>query len=189
MFSQGVAYDIPYILRLVLLISINTREKMTKTTIRIGHGFDIHAFEEGKPLMLGGIHVPHTHGMKGHSDGDVVLHAICDAMLGALALGDIGQHFSDQDVQFKNIDSRILLNRVLGLISTKGYVVGNIDVTVIAEKPKLAPYVTDMRKLIAEDINIEMDQVSVKATTKEKMDAVGEGLAISAHAVILLNKQ
>ena len=155
---------------------------------RIGHGFDIHRFEEGKPLMLGGMHIPYPQGMKGHSDGDVVLHAICDALLGALALGDIGQHFSDQDAQYKNMDSRVFLKHVYGLIKAKGFVLGNLDVTVLAEQPKLAPYISEMRKVIAEDIGVEEAQVSVKATTMEKMDAVGEGLAISAHAVVLLYK-
>ena len=138
--------------------------------------------------MLGGVHIPYPQGMEGHSDGDVVLHAICDALLGALALGDIGQHFSDQDAQYKNIDSRILLKHVYGLITAKGYVLGNLDVTVLAEKPKLAPYIIEMRKVIAGDMAIDEAQVSVKATTMEKMDAVGEGLAISAHAVALLYK-
>jgi 2-C-methyl-D-erythritol 2,4-cyclodiphosphate synthase len=153
---------------------------------RIGHGFDIHPFEEGKPLMLGGVHIPYSQGMKGHSDGDVILHAVCDAMLGALALGDIGQHFSDQDAQYKNVDSRLLLKKVMSLVAEKGFMVGNLDVTVLAEKPKLAPYVLEMRKVIAEDIQVNETQVSVKATTMEKMDAVGEGRAISAHAVVLL---
>lgn len=162
---------------------------MTAPNIRVGHGFDIHAFEAGKPLMLGGVHIPDSHGMKGHSDGDVILHAVCDAMLGALALGDIGQHYSDQDVEFKNINSRILLNRVLGLVTAKGYAIGNVDVTVLAEKPKLAPHMLKMRQTMAEDMNVDIDQVSVKATTMEKMDAVGEGLGISAHAVVILQKK
>lgn len=159
---------------------------MSVPNLRIGHGFDIHPFEEGKPLMLGGVHIPYSHGMKGHSDGDVVLHAACDAMLGALALGDIGQHFSDQDAQFKNIDSRILLNRVLGLVTAKGFRINNFDITILAEQPKLAPYIPVMRKIMAEDMQVDVAQISIKATTMEKMDAVGEGKAISAHAVVLL---
>lgn len=154
--------------------------------IRIGHGFDIHSFETDKPLILGGIHIPYAQGMKGHSDGDVVLHAICDALLGALALGDIGQHFSDQDAQFKNIDSSILLRRVLDLVVEEGFVISNLDVTIQAEKPKLMTYIPHMREKIAELLTIEKNQVSVKATTMEKLDAVGEGKAIAAHVVILL---
>lgn len=159
---------------------------MTIPNIRIGHGFDIHQFEPNKPLMLGGVHIPHPEGMKGHSDGDVVLHAACDAILGALALGDIGQHFSDKDPQFENINSRIFFQRVLGLAKKEGYVVSNIDVTVLAEKPKLAPHIVQMREVMAEDMQVDKTQVSVKATTMEKLDAVGEGKGISAHAVVLL---
>lgn len=156
--------------------------------LRIGHGFDIHTFEAGKPLMLGGVHIPHPSGMKGHSDGDVVLHAVCDAMLGALALGDIGQHFSDKDAQFKGIDSRLLLKCVLALVVENGYQIGNVDVTILAEQPRLAPHIIPMRQVMAHDLGVTSEQVSVKATTMEKMDAVGQGLAISAHAVILLGK-
>ena len=125
--------------------------------IRIGQGLDVHAFEEGEFVTLAGIQIPHTHGLKAHSDGDVVLHALTDALLGALALGDIGQHFPDTDPTFRGADSRALLRHVLGLIHAKGYVVGNVDATIVAQAPKMAPHIETMRARIAEDLQVELD--------------------------------
>ncbi len=155
-------------------------------SIRIGFGYDVHRFAENRKLILGGIEIPYELGLYGHSDADVLLHAVCDAMLGALALGDIGKHFPDTDPKYKNIDSKILLAEVKRLISEKDYKVGNIDATVVAEKPKLLPYINDIRKSIARILNISVDSVSVKATTSEKMGFVGKGEGIKAYAVVLL---
>lgn len=154
--------------------------------MRIGYGYDVHRFKEGGPLILGGIEIPFEKSLAGHSDADVLLHAITDAMLGACALGDIGQHFPDTSGDFKNIDSRILLRKVLDLIKEKGFSVGNVDATVVAQRPKLAPYIQEMRKLIAEDLDSGIDQISVKATTSETLGFEGEEKGISARAVILL---
>ena len=157
--------------------------------MRIGHGYDVHRFCDDRKLFLGGIEIPHTKGLLGHSDADVLLHAICDALLGAAALGDIGKHFPDCDNSFKNIDSKILLKRTAQLIGEKGYKVGNIDATVIAQKPKLAPYIEQMRNCIAEICQIPVDLVNVKATTEEKLGFTGREEGISSHAVcILLSK-
>ncbi len=157
--------------------------------MRIGHGFDIHCFEPEKPLMLGGVHIPFPQGMKAHSDGDVLLHALCDALLGALALGDIGQHFPDTDPEFRLADSRQLLRNVLVLIESHGYVVENIDATVIAQVPKLSPYIEPMRVNIAHDLTIDTQCVSIKATTMEKLGPIGAGQAIAVHAVVLLKRK
>ena len=154
--------------------------------MRIGHGFDVHAFDEGDFITLGGIQIPHTHGLKAHSDGDVALHALSDALLGAAALGDIGQHFPDTDEQWKGADSRMLLRHVVSLIADKGYVVGNVDVTIIAQAPKMAPHISNMRQAIAADLNVRLDDVNVKATTTEKLGYVGRKEGISVHAVALI---
>ncbi|WP_028293735.1 2-C-methyl-D-erythritol 2,4-cyclodiphosphate synthase [Oceanobacter kriegii] len=154
--------------------------------MRIGHGFDVHAFDEGDFITLGGIQIPHTHGLKAHSDGDVALHALADALLGAAALGDIGQHFPDTDEQWKGADSRMLLRHVVSLIADKGYVVGNVDVTIIAQAPKMAPHISNMRQAIAADLNVRLDDVNVKATTTEKLGYVGRKEGISVHAVALI---
>lgn len=154
--------------------------------MRIGYGYDIHRLSEGRPLILGGVSIPFTKGLVGHSDADVLIHAIIDALLGACALDDIGQHFPDTDEAFKNIDSRKLLRKAHELITREQYRIANIDATVVAERPKLAPYILEMRKIIAEDLEIEPDQVSVKATTSEKIGPEGEGKGISARAVALL---
>lgn len=156
--------------------------------MRIGHGFDIHRFVADKPLVLGGVLIPYPQGMLAHSDGDVVLHAVCDALLGAAGLGDIGQHFSDQDPQYAGIDSRHLLRHVVALLHKKSFVVSNLDVTVIAEAPKLAPYIAKMREHIAADLATSVENINVKATTMEKLGHVGRGEAIEAHAVALLEK-
>lgn len=157
--------------------------------MRIGFGYDVHQFEKGRPLIIGGVQIDFKFGLAGHSDADVLLHAITDALLGALALGDIGTHFSDKDAQYQNIDSRILLEETMKMIGEKGYKVGNIDATVVAQKPKLSPYIQDMRKIIAKDLLVELEQVSVKATTSEKMGFVGREEGIAAQAVALIVKK
>ena len=159
------------------------------TQFRIGFGYDVHQFVEDRKLILGGIEIPFEKGLLGHSDADVLLHAICDAMLGALALGDIGKHFPNTDPSYKDADSKELLKRVNELIAANGYVVNNIDSTVILEKPKLINYVQQMRKVIAENLKIGLEQISIKATTNEGMGYVGKGEGCAAHAVVLLTKK
>ena len=154
--------------------------------MRIGHGFDVHAFDEGDFITLGGMKIPHSHGLKAHSDGDVALHALADALLGAAALGDIGQHFPDTDEQWKEADSRMLLRHVVSLVADKGYRVGNVDITIIAQAPKMAPHIADMRAVIAADLQVRTDDVNVKATTTEKLGYVGRKEGIAVHAVALL---
>ena len=154
--------------------------------MRIGHGYDVHAFTTGDHLVLGGVSIPHTHAFKAHSDGDVLLHAICDALLGALALGDIGQHFPDTAAEYANIDSRILLRHVVGLVRSKGYGVINLDSTIVAQSPKMAPHILTMREHLAADLGCELEQVNVKATTTEKLGFTGRKEGIAAHAVVLL---
>ena len=154
--------------------------------IRIGTGYDVHKLGEGLPLWLGGVLVPHTHGLIGHSDADVLLHAICDALLGAAALGDIGKHFPDTDPQYKGISSLKLLAHVGALLKEKGYSVGNIDSTIVAQRPKLAPYIMQMRQNVADTLGIDVDCVSVKATTTEHLGFEGREEGISAQAVALL---
>lgn len=154
--------------------------------MRIGHGFDVHAFDEGSFITLGGVQIAHSHGLKAHSDGDVALHALADALLGAAALGDIGRHFPDTDEQWKGADSRMLLRHVVSLVADKGYRVGNVDVTIVAQAPKMAPHIEDMRAAIAADLQVRMDDVNVKATTTEKLGYVGRKEGIAVHAVALL---
>ena len=154
--------------------------------MRIGHGYDVHRFTEGRPLVLGGVTVAHDRGLLGHSDADVLTHAVMDALLGAAALGDIGLHFPDSDPAYRGISSLTLLSRVGELLAEKGYRVGNIDATVVAEEPKLRPYVDAMREKIAAALGIEPERVSVKATTEEGLGFTGERLGIAAHAVCLL---
>lgn len=156
---------------------------------RIGHGYDVHALGEGLRLVLGGVEIPHTKGCIAHSDGDVLLHAICDALLGAVALGDIGKHFPDTSAEFKGIDSRKLLAKVVELLADKGYKVGNIDSTIAMQRPKLRPYIDTMREQIALTIGIDVDCVSVKATTTEKLGFEGEELGVSATCVALVYKE
>ena len=154
--------------------------------MRIGHGFDVHAFGPGEFIMLGGVHIPHTQGLIAHSDGDVLLHALCDALLGAAGLGDIGQHFPDSSAAFRNIDSRILLRRVVLLLQERRLAVGNVDATIIAQTPRMAPHIAAMRECLAADLNVALDQVNVKATTTERLGYVGRGEGIAVHAVALL---
>jgi 2-C-methyl-D-erythritol 2,4-cyclodiphosphate synthase len=154
--------------------------------IRIGHGYDVHRFGEGAFVTLGGVQIAHRFGLIAHSDGDVVLHALCDALLGAAALGDIGRHFPDTDVQYKGADSRELLRAVLLLVKGKGWKVGNVDSTIVAQAPKMAPHIESMRSLIASDLELELDQVNVKATTTEKLGFTGREEGIAVHAVALL---
>jgi 2-C-methyl-D-erythritol 2,4-cyclodiphosphate synthase len=158
-------------------------------TIRIGHGFDVHAFGGDGPVTLGGVKIDYPQGLIAHSDGDVVLHALADALLGALALGDIGHHFPDTDAAFKGIDSRILLRKVFAEVQQRGYRIGNLDVTVMAQAPKLAPHILAMRQLIAADLQCELSQVNVKATTTEKLGFVGRKEGIVAEAVVLLCRE
>ncbi len=154
--------------------------------MRIGHGYDVHRLAENRKLIIGGVEIPYELGLLGHSDADVLLHAICDALLGAAALGDIGKHFPDSDNSFKDIDSRILLRKTVSLLNKKGYKIGNIDATIIAQKPKLAPFIEKMVKNIADDCNISTEFVNVKATTEEGLGFTGELKGISAHAVCII---
>lgn len=154
--------------------------------LRIGHGFDVHAFGGVGPVTLGGVKIDYAQGLLAHSDGDVVLHALSDALLGAVALGDIGHHFPDTDDAFKGIDSRILLRKVFADVSAAGYKVGNVDITVMAQAPKMAPHIDAMRRCIADDLDADMSQINVKATTTEKLGFVGRKEGIAAEAVVLL---
>jgi 2-C-methyl-D-erythritol 2,4-cyclodiphosphate synthase len=154
--------------------------------MRIGNGFDVHALVAGRKLIIGGVEIAHDKGLLGHSDADVLLHAICDALLGAAALGDIGKHFPDSDPRYKGIDSRQLLRHVGELISKSGFAIGNIDSTIIAQAPKMAPHIAIMVKNIAADLQVEPSQVSVKATTTEQLGFTGRGEGIAAQAVCLL---
>lgn len=156
---------------------------------RIGNGYDVHQLAEGRRLVLGGVEIPHSKGCVAHSDGDAVIHALCDALLGALALGDIGQHFPDSSDEFKDIDSRILLRRTVEIISNCGWKVENADCTILLQQPKIAPYVISMREALAADMNIEMDQVSVKATTTEHLGFTGRCEGVAAYASVLLKNK
>lgn len=156
--------------------------------MRIGHGYDVHRLVEERKLIMGGVEIPYEKGLLGHSDADVLLHAIADALLGALAMGDIGKHFPDTDPAFKGADSMKLLEHVVGLIKAKGYCVGNLDATIIAQKPKMAPHIQTMRENIARVCSVEMDRINVKATTEEGLGFTGTGEGISAHAVVLLER-
>lgn len=153
---------------------------------RIGNGFDVHAFAENRKLIIGGIEIPHEKGLLGHSDADVLLHAICDALLGALALGDIGKHFPDNDMSFKDIDSKILLEKSFNLVKEKGYLINNLDCIVAMQRPKIKSYVPEMQKIISGILETEPDNVSVKATTTEKLGFVGREEGVQAFATVLL---
>jgi 2-C-methyl-D-erythritol 2,4-cyclodiphosphate synthase len=155
---------------------------------RVGHGLDVHAFAEGRPLILGGVTIPHHQGLAGHSDADVLLHAICDACLGAAGLGDIGRHFPDTSAEYAGIDSRVLLREVAERLRREGWRVGNVDSTVVAQAPKLAPHIDAMRQHIARDLGVDLDQVNVKATTTERLGYTGREEGIAAHAVVLIQK-
>lgn len=156
---------------------------------RIGYGYDVHRLAEGETLWLGGVLVPHVKGTIAHSDGDVLIHALCDAMLGAAKLGDIGRHFPDTSSEYKNIDSKILLVKTNDLVAAKGYCVGNLDVTVAAQKPRLKPFIPEMEETIARLLGIDLDAVSIKATTTEELGFEGREEGISVHAVVLLQKK
>lgn len=157
--------------------------------IRVGMGYDVHQLKEGEDFWLGGIKVPHSHGAVGHSDADVLIHVICDAILGAANLRDIGFHFADTDPQFKGIDSKILLDDVIKLITEKGYNIGNIDATICLQRPKINPHVPEMKSVLAKVMGIDEDDVSIKATTTEKLGFVGKEEGVSAYAVVLLEKK
>ena len=154
--------------------------------MRIGHGYDVHQLVAGRKLVMGGVEISHDKGLLGHSDADVLLHAICDALLGAAALGDIGKHFADTDAKYQNIDSRILLREVLRLINQAGFRVGNVDATIIAQAPKMAPHISRMVENIAADLSVPINAINVKATTTEKLGFAGRGEGIAAEAVALL---
>ena len=154
--------------------------------MRVGQGFDVHQMVAGRKLIIGGIEIPHDKGLLGHSDADVLLHAVCDALLGAAALGDIGQHFSDTDAKYKNIDSRILLGEVGNMVRNAGFSIGNVDATIIAQAPKMASHIPRMVENIAADLGIAMNAVNVKATTTENLGFIGRGDGIAAQAVALL---
>ncbi|MDP1863422.1 MAG: 2-C-methyl-D-erythritol 2,4-cyclodiphosphate synthase [Thiobacillus sp.] len=156
--------------------------------VRIGHGFDVHAFADNRKLIIGGVDIPHEMGLAGHSDADVLLHAICDALLGAAGLGDIGRHFPDTDAAFSGIDSRILLRRVAEQLKQRNWRVGNVDATIIAQAPKMAPHIARMTAHIADDLGIAIDRVNVKATTTEKLGFTGRGEGIAAEAVCLIER-
>ena len=153
---------------------------------RIGHGFDVHRFKQGDSIMLGGVKIPHTHAFDAHSDGDVLIHSICDALLGAIAAGDIGQHFPDTDEAYKNIDSCVLLAKVNTMVAESGYILGNLDVTVIAQVPRLAAFIQPIRKHLAAELGIAISQINVKATTTEKLGYIG---SIAVHSVVIIAKQ
>jgi len=154
--------------------------------MRIGQGFDVHQLVSGRKLIIGGVEIPYDKGLLGHSDADVLLHAICDALLGAAALGDIGKHFADTDVQYKNIDSRILLREVARMVTNEGFRIGNVDATIIAQAPKMAPHIPHMVENIAADLGVALNAVNVKATTTEKLGYTGRGEGIAVQAVVLL---
>ncbi len=156
--------------------------------VRVGFGFDVHRLVEGRELWLGGVLIPHSVGALGHSDADVLLHALCDALLGAAALGDIGQHFPDTDMRWKGADSKVLLREVVRIIGEHGWKVGNVDCTLILERPKIMPHVPAMRAVLAPLLGVEVDAVSIKATTNEKMGFVGREEGVAAHAVALITK-
>jgi 2-C-methyl-D-erythritol 2,4-cyclodiphosphate synthase len=158
-------------------------------SLRIGYGYDVHQLAEGEDLVVGGLVVPHTKGSVGHSDADVLLHVICDALLGALALGDIGTHFPDTDPAFKGIDSKILLRKTWAMVKARGWQLANVDSTVCLQRPKLKPHIPAMRQCIADLLEADVDQIGIKATTTEKLGFVGLEQGISAHAVVLLESQ
>lgn len=159
---------------------------MSHLPFRIGQGYDCHTLVEGRKMIIGGVDIPHAKGLKGHSDADVLLHAITDALLGALALGDIGKHFPDTDERYKGADSRMLLREAMRLVKTHGYIVGNIDSTIIAQAPKMAPHIASMAAHIASDLDVAASQVSVKAKTNERLGYLGREEGIAAEAVVLL---
>lgn len=157
-------------------------------SIRIGHGYDVHAFGEGDKIVIGGVVIPHHHGLIAHSDGDVLLHALCDALLGAAALGDIGKHFPDTDMQYRNIDSRALLRMVYAKLNQLGWKLANADITIVAQAPRMANYILHMVETIAADLHADLSQINVKATTTERLGFVGREEGIACYAVVLIEK-
>lgn len=157
-----------------------------KPAFRIGHGFDVHRFKAGDSIILGGVKIPHIQAFEAHSDGDVLIHALCDALLGAIAAGDIGTHFPDTDSAYRNIDSCVLLASVYKMITDAGYKLGNLDVTVVAQSPKLAPFIAPVRERLAAELDSSVDQISVKATTTEKLGYIGRQEGIAVHCVVML---
>jgi 2-C-methyl-D-erythritol 2,4-cyclodiphosphate synthase len=155
--------------------------------MRIGHGYDAHRFAEGRRLVLGGVHIPYSRGLLAHSDGDVVIHALCDALLGAAGLGDIGEHFPDVKSEYKDANSRFFLTTVMTMVAQAGWVVSNVDITIIAQAPKIKPFVADMKRNLAQDLGVSDSQVNIKATTTEGMGFTGRGEGMAAHAVLLLS--
>ena len=154
--------------------------------MRIGHGYDAHRLVEGRSLVLGGVTIPFSKGLDGHSDADVVIHAVCDALIGAMGLGDIGLHFPDNNAELKDIDSRILLKRIFDLMKKNKFIIGNLDVTILAQEPKMADYIPMMKENFASDLSSKISVINIKATTTESMGFIGRGEGISAHAVVLL---
>lgn len=154
--------------------------------MRIGHGYDAHQFTEGRPLILGGVDIPHDKGLAAHSDGDAVIHALCDALLGAAALGDIGSYFPDTDPEFKNIDSRILLRKIASMLTEQSYGVCNADITILAQAPRMSPHITAMRSILAEDLGVNVSAINIKATTTETMGFIGRKEGIAVYAVVLI---
>lgn len=159
------------------------------TDLRIGYGYDVHQLTEGRSLVLGGVSIPYEKGLAGHSDADVLVHAICDALLGAAALGDIGQHFPDHDPNYKDIESLVLLDKCRELLTARDYSISNIDATIVAQQPKLAPYIEQMRRSIGEVLSLNTDRISVKATTSERLGFEGKGEGVSASATALIYKE
>ncbi|WP_281167123.1 2-C-methyl-D-erythritol 2,4-cyclodiphosphate synthase [Algicola sagamiensis] len=157
--------------------------------MRIGHGFDVHKFGGEGPIVLGGVKIEYTQGFIAHSDGDVLLHAICDALLGAIGKGDIGTHFPDTDAIYENIDSRVLFRDVIKQVSNAGYTLGNLDCTIVAQSPKMAPHIPQMKQILAEDFQVDVSQLNIKATTTEKLGFTGRKEGIACHAVVLLEKK
>ena len=155
--------------------------------MRIGHGYDVHQLVAGRKLILGGVEIPHSLGLLGHSDADVLLHSVCDAILGALGLGDIGQHFPDSDAQYEGADSRVLLRSVVALMQDRQQMIGNLDATIVAQAPKLMPHLAQMRTNLAQDLRCSVEQINIKATTTEKLGFVGRQEGIESHAVVLLS--
>lgn len=162
---------------------------LRNSPFRIGHGFDVHRFGDGDHIIMGGVKIPYTQGFEAHSDGDVLIHSVCDALLGAMAAGDIGQHFPDTDAAYKNINSRFLLEKVNSMIEVDGYLVGNIDVTVVAQSPRIAPYTDSIRRNLATDLNCSTEQINIKATTTEQLGYLGRKEGVAVHCVVLLLKR
>jgi 2-C-methyl-D-erythritol 2,4-cyclodiphosphate synthase len=156
--------------------------------MRVGSGYDVHAFGPGDYVTIGGVRIAHDQGVVAHSDGDVAIHALCDALLGALALGDIGQHFPPSDPQWQGADSRLFLRRVAALVGARGYQLGNADITVVCERPRIAPHAAAMRALLAADLGVPVERISVKATTSERLGFTGRGEGLAAHAIVLLQE-